>query len=220
MSKAPNDLSEAIQAELVEFAEPFHECARRIVKLQQQNADFLEQHRATYDEWYSRLQHLPEQTQKDFFSAEKTIVDEIEQRCADLIQYRDNIYAVRAQAIVNAAAYLGRAHQHGTEGAPLLDAYRADFDVLRQWRRQHLDGIDSDMAPLIVERRPEKTMRLGAAPLFDRCFAAWAVAMEGREVGSVKAAKSLVAGMGGKLRDSLERQLEQAAQSFGMASGM
>lgn len=128
------------------------------------NESDLAKAKALYDTYFDTPEHLRANLPEAYPEA----VRRLEQAGADLSALREKIIPARAEALRNKMESFGLLHR--VRETPAWASLLSDLEVLREWRRDHLDGIDSRMTPLFMRgplgRNPEKGM-------FDDVVIAW-----------------------------------------------
>lgn len=102
---------------------------------------------------------------------------------------RDRLPSARDEAFAEKAARLGAAP--AVEREPVWIRLMRDLQTLREWRREHLDGVDVHLPPFLL-----RTLHTGEKPgMLDHAFKAWASAAGLKREG-VRAEVVQVAGAG------------------------
>ncbi len=130
-------------------------------------------HEAVYTEnaeAYGRYYDVPEHARDALVGHLASAVRTVEVSAVSLSALRDRLPEARDQAFSGKAAQLGA--EPAVEGEPVWIRLMRDLHALREWRREHLDGVDVHLPPFLLRRLPagEKPM------MFDHAFKAWAAA--------------------------------------------
>lgn len=119
---------------------------------------------------YNRYYDAPEHARNALVGHLASAVQIVEASVVSLSALRDRLPEARDQAFAGKAAQLGA--EPAVDGEPVWIRLMRDLHALREWRREHLDGVDVHLPPFLLRRLPagEKPM------MFDQAFKAWAAA--------------------------------------------
>ena len=125
---------------------------------------------AANSEAYNRYYDVPERARDAIVGHLAPAVRAIEESAASLSALRDRLPEARDHAFAGKAAQFGA--EPTVEGEPVWIRLMRDLHALREWRREHLDGVDVHLPPFLLRK-----LTAGEKPMmFDHAFKAWAAA--------------------------------------------